>query len=319
MEIKLIPGYEKEYAISIDDVVYRLLNRRNGICKPYETPLPIKTRKDAKGYSCVSLCRNGKVSTMRISRMVLLAFVGSPASDLYQAAHLDVDKDNNHVSNLKWALREENASHKKLHGTEAYGQKNGSAKLSDEQVIELRKKIVDGHSRKQLAIDYNVSKSCIDLIANGRSRKKSEIHFKGLYLEALARETKLRNELEKIACLGNGNTHGNSTGNCMAIDALAQPHDDSALREMIAGVYDECAKLSDSYAYMSQGFVALSEELRAQGRESKGEMMELTEKLGWLADKIPAFGGYGKDCANTMRRAADEITKLRAELAAAAK
>lgn len=47
--------------------------------------------------------------------------------------------------------------------------------------------------------------------------------------------------------------------------------------------------------------------------------MELTEKLGWLADKIPAFGGYGKDCANTMRRAADEITKLRAELAAAAK
>lgn len=47
--------------------------------------------------------------------------------------------------------------------------------------------------------------------------------------------------------------------------------------------------------------------------------MELTDKLGWLADKIPAFGDYGKDCANTMRRAADEITKLRAELESATK
>ena len=34
------------------------------------------------------------------------------------------------------------------------------------------------------------------------------------------RETKLRDELEKIACLGNGNMHGNSTGNCMAIDQV---------------------------------------------------------------------------------------------------
>lgn len=47
--------------------------------------------------------------------------------------------------------------------------------------------------------------------------------------------------------------------------------------------------------------------------------MELTDKLGWLADKIPAFGDYGKDCANTMRRAADEIIKIRAELASATK
>lgn len=27
--------------------------------------------------------------------------------------------------------------------------------------------------------------------------------------------------LEKIACVGNGNSHGNSIGNCMAIEALA--------------------------------------------------------------------------------------------------
>ncbi len=33
----------------------------------------------------------------------------------------------------------------------------------------------------------------------------------------------LRDALEKIACVGNGNTHGNSIGNCLAIEALAIP------------------------------------------------------------------------------------------------
>ncbi len=43
--------------------------------------------------------------------------------------------------------------------------------------------------------------------------------------DELANATKqialLREALEKIACLGNGDKHGNSIGNCMAIDALA--------------------------------------------------------------------------------------------------
>jgi len=46
--------------------------------------------------------------------------------------------------------------------------------------------------------------------------------------------------------------------------------------------------------------------------------MELIEKLGWLADKIPAFGDYGKDCSQSMRNAASEITELRQQLAAQA-
>lgn len=33
----------------------------------------------------------------------------------------------------------------------------------------------------------------------------------------------LRDALEKIACIGNGNTHGNSVGNCLAIEALTIP------------------------------------------------------------------------------------------------
>lgn len=42
--------------------------------------------------------------------------------------------------------------------------------------------------------------------------------------------------------------------------------------------------------------------------------MPLADELRWLADKIPAFGDYAKDCANTMYRAADRIEALQAEV-----
>ena len=50
---------------------------------------------------------------------------------------------------------------------------------------------------------------------------------------AQARERMLRDTLERLACLGNGDKHGNSVGNEIAIDALAQPTDDTALQNLI--------------------------------------------------------------------------------------
>ena len=47
---------------------------------------------------------------------------------------------------------------------------------------------------------------------------------------AQAREKVLRDALEKLACLGNGDRHGNSIGNEIAIDALSVLADDTALR-----------------------------------------------------------------------------------------
>lgn len=94
---------------------------------------------------------------------------------------------------------------------------------------------------------------------------------------AETRETKLRDELEKIACLGNGNMHGNSTVNCMAIDALAQPRDDSALREMIAGVCEECAQACKSFQWKHRAMVFNDElercvcAIRALAEKAKGE------------------------------------------------
>ena len=43
------------------------------------------------------------------------------------------------------------------------------------------------------------------------------------------REVMLRNYLERLACLGNGDMHGNSIGNCIAQEALAATEQQSPL------------------------------------------------------------------------------------------
>lgn len=48
---------------------------------------------------------------------------------------------------------------------------------------------------------------------------------------------------EKIACIGNGDTHGNSIGNCLAIDALAIQPSPEILQARDVQVAEACAKV----------------------------------------------------------------------------
>ena len=49
--------------------------------------------------------------------------------------------------------------------------------------------------------------------------------------------------LEKIACIGNGDSHGNSIGNCLAIDALAIQPSPEILKARDKRVAEACAKV----------------------------------------------------------------------------
>lgn len=52
-----------------------------------------------------------------------------------------------------------------------HGENNSQSKLKNEQVIEIRKKLMEGVSRKDLMKEYNVSKTLIQLIATGQMWK----------------------------------------------------------------------------------------------------------------------------------------------------
>lgn len=63
-----------------------------------------------KGYLGVRLYHEGKGKTLKIHRLVALAFLSNP-DDLPQVNHKDGDKSNNAVHNLEWCSNEYNMRH----------------------------------------------------------------------------------------------------------------------------------------------------------------------------------------------------------------
>lgn len=96
MEMRYIPDYEDLYQIDTDGRVWR-----NGV--------RIKQRI-TWGYYGVTLCKNAKVKSFHIHRLVALTFIPNP-NNLLQVHHKDGDKLNNHVSNLEWVSQKENIRH----------------------------------------------------------------------------------------------------------------------------------------------------------------------------------------------------------------
>lgn len=68
----------------------------------------LKQSKHNKGYLKVSLTNDEGYAYLYVHRLVLQHFVNNPDGKK-QADHIDGDRTNNHVSNLRWATAQENA------------------------------------------------------------------------------------------------------------------------------------------------------------------------------------------------------------------
>lgn len=73
------------------------------------------TWEDPLGYAQARVCKNGRSKTMRLSRVILAAFVRPPRLG-EEAGHLDDNPRNNKVRNLAWLTRQENEDHKTQRG-----------------------------------------------------------------------------------------------------------------------------------------------------------------------------------------------------------
>lgn len=133
---------------------------------------------NSDGYPTVNLYRDGKPVRFRVHRVVCRAFHGEPFADAH-AAHLDGDKTNARAENLAWTTRQENADHKRLHGThyvqpprEAMprGENHPHAKLSDAAVSEIRRRRTAGEQVSDLATEFGVSQQHVYLLMNGQRR-----------------------------------------------------------------------------------------------------------------------------------------------------
>jgi hypothetical protein len=59
------------------------------------------------GYLRVNLCEHGEKIIRRVNRLVAQAWIPNP-NNLPIVMHLDDDRSNNHVSNLRWGTHKDN-------------------------------------------------------------------------------------------------------------------------------------------------------------------------------------------------------------------
>lgn len=92
-----IDGFEN-YQVS----TWGRVRGQHGILKPY---------LNEKGYEKVGLTKNGKSHKKRVNRLVAMAYIPNP-DNLPQVDHIDGNKRNNSVTNLRWVDNLTNRRHR---------------------------------------------------------------------------------------------------------------------------------------------------------------------------------------------------------------
>jgi hypothetical protein len=96
-----VDGY-KNYAVSSFG---RVKNTKSGrILKDFD---------NRQGYSIVDLRENGNRKMLTVHRLVACAFINNP-NDKECVDHIDNNRTNNHISNLRFATPKENSQNRKL-------------------------------------------------------------------------------------------------------------------------------------------------------------------------------------------------------------
>lgn len=123
------------------------------------------------GYFAIRLMTDFGAKMFRLNRLVLLAFQPIPNSDEMVVNHIDCNPLNNHISNLEWVSRRQNAIHAYDHGLMKCGEDGATAIISNEDAIKAGlllqntdltyKEIVD-------VVGNNISVGIVQNICQGR-------------------------------------------------------------------------------------------------------------------------------------------------------
>ncbi len=148
-----------------------------GRLKSLKRPFVVKDRilkpcVNTNGYLFAGLFKkNKRLACPAIHRLVLETFVGLRPSGM-EGRHKDGDKTNNRLDNIEWATHEVNEFDKYEHGTIMRGSKNGYAKLTEDDVVEIRRLWKTGEfTQWGLAHRFGVHQFCIWSVIHKKSWK----------------------------------------------------------------------------------------------------------------------------------------------------
>lgn len=119
----------------------------------------------SRGYNRFVLYdENGQDKKFFAHKLVLLAYIGKPPDNMPVCRHLDGNRQNNNVSNLKWGTHKQNSNDMILHGRSLKGEKNHNTILNEESVHKIFSLVADGFSFEKIAKMYKCSATNISNI-----------------------------------------------------------------------------------------------------------------------------------------------------------
>lgn len=134
---KTLPGYEG-YCFGDDGSVWSCRTTRGALSETWRRLRG--TPSTHYGHIKVEVTYRGQRVVRSFHRLILEAFVG-PCPPGLEACHGPGGKTDNRVENLRWGTHESNIRDKVRDGTERYGERSATAKITDvqaAQVIHLR-------------------------------------------------------------------------------------------------------------------------------------------------------------------------------------
>jgi hypothetical protein len=158
------PGYR----VSRAGEVQSCWTRRGRFCLLGDDWRPLKPIRRRWGHLTVNLCRAGKKTSRPIHRLVLEVWVGPCPKGLI-CCHSNGCPWDNRVENLRWDTYQSNSDDSLRHGTRATGSRCGATKLSEGEVIEIRRLRAKGVSFGDLAASFDVTTDNIKAIVYRRS------------------------------------------------------------------------------------------------------------------------------------------------------
>lgn len=153
MEVwRRIPGYPN-YEISTHGRVRR---------KDSHYLLQLRIYKD--GYREVALYARGKLHFKRVHRLVALTFLGKPPKGKPLVCHINDVKHDNHLRNLRYGSRKDNARDAIRNGRYRRGETSGRVRATEALVRKIRVEHEAGVALMVLAQRYKLSYGCIQKI-----------------------------------------------------------------------------------------------------------------------------------------------------------
>lgn len=167
MEIwKDIIGYEGYYQISNLSRIKSLprISRNNKGAVLIKEKI-LRPSKNSQGYYGLKLKSNCVVKYFKVHRLIAIHFIPNNENKPF-INHINGIKHDNRIENLEWCTRSENCQHAHDIGLQPTrkGDKNGNSKLTENQVLEIRKRLKNGESNISIATLYNIGNTAISKI-----------------------------------------------------------------------------------------------------------------------------------------------------------